>query len=113
MDCVFCKIAQGEIDSDILYEDEDLIAFRDAEPQAPVHFLVVPKEHISSTNALKPEHKELIGKIFLTIRDLAKKEGIDEKGYRIVNNIGEEGGQSVKHIHFHVLGGRSMQWPPG
>lgn len=112
MDCLFCKIAAGEIPSDCIYEDEKIFAFRDIAPQAPVHFLVIPKVHIESLDALKDSDAGLIGHIFTTIRDLAKKEGLTG-GYRVVNNIGKDGGQSVAHLHFHVLGGRSLQWPPG
>lgn len=112
MDCLFCKIIAGEIPSDCLYEDDKIFVFCDIEPQAPTHFLVIPKKHIDSLDALEDEDSELIGYIFTKIRDLAKKENLSA-GYRVVNNIGEDGGQSVKHIHFHVLGGRSLQWPPG
>ena len=113
MDCVFCKIIDGDIPSEIIYEDEDVIAFDDLDPQAPIHFLVIPKKHIKSLEELDENDSHLIGKIFLAIRQIARKKGIAETGYRIVNNIGENGGQTVPHIHFHVLGDRSMQWPPG
>lgn len=113
MDCVFCKIASGEIPTDKIYEDEELIAFYDQDPQAPIHFLVIPKKHIKSNAELTDEDSNLIGKIFLAIKNIAKDLGISENGYRIVNNIGDNGGQTVHHMHFHVLGGRSMQWPPG
>ena len=113
MDCVFCKIVDGEIPSKIIYEDEELIAFDDLDPQAPIHFLVIPKKHIQSLETLDESDSELIGKIFLAIRKIAREKGIADKGYRIVNNIGEYGGQTVPHMHFHVLGDRSLQWPPG
>ena len=113
MDCVFCKIINGEIPSKIIYEDEELIAFDDLDPQAPIHFLVIPKKHIESTASLEEADSYLIGKIFLAIKKIAEEKGISESGYRIVNNIGEDGGQTVKHLHFHVLGDRSLQWPPG
>ncbi|MDO4661677.1 MAG: histidine triad nucleotide-binding protein [Tissierellia bacterium] len=113
MDCVFCKIINGEIPSNIIYEDQKVIAFKDQNPQAPIHFLVIPKKHIESNDKLEDSDKELIGHIFTVIRDLAREFGISEDGYRIVNNTGEDGGQSVAHMHFHVLGKRSMQWPPG
>lgn len=113
MDCIFCKIANGEVPSDKLYEDDDIIAFHDLSPQAPTHFLVIPKKHIPSANFVDKENSTLIAKIFEVIPKLAKEEGIFKKGYRIVNNIGEQGGQSVDHIHFHILGGRNLQWPPG
>lgn len=113
MDCIFCKIVKGEIPADKLYEDDEIIAFRDLSPQAPTHFLVIPKEHITSAQEITVDNSEIISKIFEEIPKLAKEEGIDEKGFRIVNNIGKQGGQSVDHIHFHILGGRDLQWPPG
>lgn len=112
MDCLFCKIIEGEIPSQCLYEDDKIYVFKDIDPQAPVHFLVIPKKHIDSLDAMADEDAELIGYVFKKIRDLAKEQGLKD-GYRVVNNIGEDGGQSVKHMHFHVLGGRSLQWPPG
>ena len=112
MDCLFCKIIEGEIPSQCLYEDDKIYVFKDIDPQAPVHFLVIPKKHIDSLDTMTDEDSELIGYVFKKIRDLAKEEGLKD-GYRVVNNIGEDGGQSVKHMHFHVLGGRSLQWPPG
>ncbi|MCF6466521.1 histidine triad nucleotide-binding protein [Clostridium sp. Cult2] len=112
-DCIFCKIINKEIPSEIIYEDDKVIAFKDVNPQSPIHFLVIPKEHIESSNYIDDENSSLIGHIFLTIKDLAKKQGIDQDGYRIVNNCGAFGGQTVSHIHFHVLGGRKFSWPPG
>ncbi|MFR9297091.1 MAG: histidine triad nucleotide-binding protein [Aedoeadaptatus pacaensis] len=112
MDCLFCKIIEGEIPSQCLYEDDKIYVFKDIDPQAPVHFLVIPKKHIDSLDTMADEDAELIGYVFKKIRDLAKEQGLKD-GYRVVNNIGEDGGQSVKHMHFHVLGGRSLQWPPG
>lgn len=112
MDCVFCKIIHGEIPSKRAYEDEKILAFFDVDPQAPVHILIVPKEHISSTNDIKEGNSAIIGQIFQVAARLAKEFNL-EKGYRIVNNCGEEGGQTVNHLHFHLLGGRFMQWPPG
>ena len=112
MDCLFCKIIEGEIPSQCLYEDDKIYVFKDIDPQAPVHFLVIPKKHIDSLDTMANEDAELIGYVFKKIRDLAKEQGLKD-GYRVVNNIGEDGGQSVKHMHFHVLGGRSLQWPPG
>lgn len=112
MDCLFCKIIEGEIPSQCLYEDDKIYVFKDIDPQAPVHFLVIPKKHIDSLDVMDDEDGELIGYVFKKIRDLAKEQGLKD-GYRVVNNIGEDGGQSVKHMHFHVLGGRSLQWPPG
>lgn len=112
-DCIFCKIAKGEVPSDIIYEDDKIIAFNDLNPQAPVHFLVIPKEHISSMNEIDENNVSIISHISLVINKIAKEKGIDEKGYRIVNNCGEFGGQTVEHLHFHILGGRKMLWPPG
>lgn len=113
MDCLFCKIINGEIPSAKVYEDDKVYAFRDIEPQAPVHVLIIPKEHIASANELTEENASVVGHIFAVAAKIAKDEGIAEGGYRIVNNCGEDGGQTVKHLHFHMLGGRSLQWPPG
>ncbi len=112
-DCIFCKIANGEIPSDIIYEDDEVIAFNDVNPQSPVHFLVIPKKHIPSANDLNKGNVSIVSHIFLVINKLVKEKGLGEKGYRIINNCGEYGGQTVNHIHFHVLGGRQFQWPPG
>ena len=111
MDCVFCKIVDGEIPSDTIYENEHIIAFNDLDPQAPIHFLVIPKKHITSLATLDEEDSKLIGQIMLAIKNIANQQGLE--GYRVVTNIGEDGGQSVPHLHFHVLGGRSLNWPPG
>ena len=113
MDCIFCKIANKEIESEIIYEDDSVIAFNDLHPQSPVHFLVIPKVHIGSANDINDDNKDIIGHIFTVINKLAKDKGFANNGYRIVNTIGKDGGQSVKHIHFHVLAGRTLQWPPG
>ena len=113
MDCLFCKIAAGEIPSTKVYEDDLVYAFRDIEPQAPVHVLIIPKQHISSANEINDENCAIVGHIFKVAAEIAKNEGISEDGYRIVTNIGENGGQTVKHLHYHMLGGRSLQWPPG
>ena len=113
MDCLFCKIAAGEIPSTKVYEDDLVYAFRDIEPQAPVHILIIPKKHISSVNEINDENCAIVGHIFKVAAEIAKNEGIAEDGYRIVTNIGENGGQTVKHLHYHMLGGRSLQWPPG
>lgn len=113
-DCIFCKIAGKEIPSTLVYEDETVVAFKDLEPQAPVHVLVIPKKHIESILALTDADKALVGHILAdVIPQLARELGVAEKGFRVVANTGEKGGQSVKHLHFHLLGGRSMQWPPG
>ena len=112
-DCIFCKIIKGEIPSKKIYEDEDVLAFYDISPESPVHFLVIPKEHIESVNELNKGNSRIISHIFLVINKIVNDLGISETGYRIVNNTGREGGQTVNHMHFHVLGGRSLQWPPG
>jgi len=106
-DCIFCKIAAGEIPSACLHDDEYTYAFRDINPQAPVHFLVIPKEHIGSANEITAENSAAVARCFEVIAKLAKSEGLHD-GYRVINNCGENGGQTVKHLHFHVLGGRKM-----
>ena len=111
-DCIFCKIANHVIESNYAYEDEQISAFYDLEPQAPVHVLIVPKKHIGSLDETKEEDAALLGHIMLKIKEIAAKEGL-EKGYRVVINTGEDGGQSVHHLHFHLLGKRAMNWPPG
>ena len=113
MDCLFCKIIAGEIPSDKVYEDEYVYAFRDIEPQAPVHILIIPTAHITSANELDETNRGVVDKVFCAAAKIAKAEGISEDGYRIVNNCGEYAGQSVKHLHFHMLGGRLLSWPPG
>lgn len=113
-DCIFCKIANKEIPSTVVFEDEQVIAFKDLEPQAPVHVLVIPKKHIVSVGALQADDKEVVGHILCdVIPKITRELGVAEKGFRVVANTGAEGGQTVNHLHFHVLGGRSMQWPPG
>ena len=112
-DCLFCKMVSGEIQPDVVFEDDDVLAFRDVSPQAPVHVLVIPKSHIATTNELTPEHAALIGKMVLAARQIAADEGVAEPGYRMVMNCNPEAGQSVYHIHLHMLGGRPMGWPPG
>ena len=111
-DCLFCKIMNGEIPSTKVYEDDLIYAFNDVNPQAPVHFLVVPKKHIESLDAVSPQDAEVLSHILLKIKDIAKSQGI-ENGYRVVINCGPDGDQTVKHLHFHVLGKRKMSWPPG
>jgi histidine triad (HIT) family protein len=113
LDCIFCKIAQKEIPGEIVYEDDKIIAFKDISPAAPIHILFISKEHINSVDDLDDENKDLIGHIFLKIKEVARELKIENEGYRIVNNCGELGGQTVNHIHFHLLAGRQMQWPPG
>ena len=111
--CLFCNIVAEEIPADIIYEDDSIIAFRDINPQAPVHILIIPKLHISTLNDLKPEHAELIGELILSAKDIAKKEGISDAGYRTGFNCNKAAGQTVYHIHLHLLGGRNFSWPPG
>lgn len=112
-DCLFCKMASGEIEPDIVYQDDDVLAFRDINPQAPTHVLVVPRTHISTINELENEHAELVGRLYLVAAKVARQDGIAESGYRTVMNCMEGAGQSVFHLHLHVLGGRRMDWPPG
>ncbi len=111
--CLFCKIARGEIDADVVRSDENLVAFRDIHPQAPTHILIIPRRHIPSVNDLAGDTAGIMGELFLAARDLAQAEGLAERGYRMVVNAGPEAGQSVFHIHLHLLGGRGMAWPPG
>ena len=111
-DCLFCKIAAKEIEAKVVAETDAVIAFRDISPAAPTHVLVIPKDHLSSANELSADRAELLGELVSTIVEVAGSEGLG-KGYRIVANVGPEGGQTVDHLHFHVLGGRSMGWPPG
>jgi histidine triad (HIT) family protein len=111
-DCLFCKIARKEIPADIVYEDDDVLAFRDIRPQAPVHVLVIPKRHIATLADLTQEDKDVMGHVTLVASRLARDLGVSE-GYRVVINCGKDAGQSVFHIHMHLLGGRSLGWPPG
>ena len=111
MDCLFCRIAAGEIPSKKVYEDELCYAFYDIEPQAPTHFLVIPKLHLTSVSEVSEENSAVVGHIFAVIAKVTKELGIES--YRVVSNTGEQAQQSVKHLHFHVLAGRDMTWPPG
>lgn len=111
--CIFCKIASGEIPCRKVYEDESVLAFYDLEPQAPVHILLIPKQHIVSVADLTEENKDVAAHILVIAAKLASHLGIAESGYRIATNVGKDGGQTVQHLHFHLLGGRSMSWPPG
>ena len=112
-DCLFCKMAAGDIPVSKVYEDDTVLAFHDIDPQAPVHFLVIPKTHIASPGGITPENSAVVAHIFEVIAKLAQELGFAEAGYRVVSNIGEQAGQSVHHLHFHVLSGRDMTWPPG
>ena len=111
-DCLFCKLIAGEIPSNKVYEDDEILAFNDVAPQAPVHFLIVPKKHMASLDDTTDEDAALLAHIMLKIKDIAKDLGL-ENGYRVVINTGEDGMQSVKHLHVHVLGKRRLLWPPG
>jgi histidine triad (HIT) family protein len=113
MSCLFCKIIDKEIPSNTVYEDEHVLAFEDLTPQAPVHILIVPKKHISTSLDIQEEDNELIGRMFRAANVIAKEKGIAERGFRTVMNCNREAGQTVFHIHLHLLGGRGMSWPPG
>ena len=110
---LFLKIIEREIPADIVYESEEILAFRDINPQAPVHVLIIPKVQIRTVNDIEPKHTDLIGKMFLVAAEIARDEGFAEDGYRVVMNCNQAGGQLVYHIHLHLLGGRQMGWPPG
>ncbi|GGE14616.1 histidine triad nucleotide-binding protein [Marinithermofilum abyssi] len=112
-ECIFCGIVEGSIPSKKVYEDEHVVAFHDISPAAPVHLLVIPKKHIASIQEVGEEDAVTMGRIFSAINHLAQEFGLSEKGFRIVNNCGQEGGQTVFHLHFHLLGGRQLTWPPG
>lgn len=112
MDCIFCKIANGEIPSTKVYEDEKILAFKDLDPQAPVHVLIIPKDHIKWAYDINEGNADIIAHIFSKIPEIAKSQGLTD-GFRVVNNCGESAGQSVHHLHFHLLGGRDFTWPPG
>lgn len=110
-DCIFCKIAEKEIPGNIAYEDDKIIAFHDLDPQGPVHVLIIPKKHIASLDDVSAEDREVLGYILCKVKDIAKDLGL-ENGYRLVVNCGEDGFQTVKHLHFHLIGGKKMGWPP-
>lgn len=112
-DCIFCKIVNNEIPANVVYEDDKILAFHDLNPVSPVHVLIIPKVHIDSLNVLNDDNSILIAYLMSKVKDIAKKLGVDQSGYRLVTNTGEEGGQTVGHIHFHLVGGRQMKWPPG
>ena len=112
-DCLFCKIVAGEIPSTQVHADDLVIAFRDIAPRAPTHILIVPREHIRSAAELTEAHGPLLGRIFAIAADIARREGIVDSGYRLVSNVGRWGGQTVDHLHFHLMGGRAFTWPPG
>lgn len=113
MDCIFCKMVEKEMDTQVVFENDLVLAFEDINPQAPVHILVIPKKHIPNIQEMDPEEQQkLLPEIFQTIQHIAGEKGLD-RGYRVVTNCKEHGGQTVDHLHFHLIGGRSMQWPPG
>ena len=112
-DCLFCKIIGGEIPAKRVYEDDSIFAFEDINPQAPTHILLIPKEHYTSLKEVRETEKDLLGNILLKAKELAQDKGLEDSGYRIVLNTGRDSGQAVFHIHFHLLGGRRMSWPPG
>jgi len=111
-DCLFCRVVAGTIPADIVHDDETVLAFRDLNPQAPTHILVIPKAHIASAAELRATDAELLGRLFAVVADVADHEGL-VRGWRVVTNVGEDGGQSVDHLHLHLLGGRRLAWPPG
>jgi len=111
--CLFCRILAGDIPADIVYESDTAIAFRDINPQAPTHVLVIPREHISTINDIDPDHEAIVGSLYTAAREIAAAEGFADEGYRAVMNCNEGAGQSVFHIHLHVLAGRPLTWPPG
>ena len=112
-DCLFCRIAAGTLPATTVHEDDDVVAFRDIAPRSPTHILIIPRRHIASALALTDEDGPVVGHIFAVAADIARAEGIDESGYRITTNIGAWGGQTVHHLHFHLMGGRQFEWPPG
>jgi histidine triad (HIT) family protein len=112
-DCIFCRIAAGQIPADVVREDADTLAFRDLDPKAPVHVLVIPRRHIASMNDIVAPDAGLMGALLVAAREVAATEGVAERGYRLVMNTGTAAGQSVPHVHLHVLGGRELAWPPG
>lgn len=111
--CLFCKMVSGEIKPDVVYQDEAVFAFKDINPQAPVHVLVIPKRHVTTLNDLGPQDAELAGRLTLTAVNIAREMGIADAGYRTLINTNREGGQAVFHVHLHLLGGRQLKWPPG
>ena len=112
-DCLFCKFVSGELDTDVVFETDKVLAFRDINPQAPTHILIIPRKHIATINDLTESDAEEIGNLYLVAKELAKAEGFDEDGYRVVMNCNAAAGQTVFHLHLHLLGGRLFDWPPG
>lgn len=112
-DCLFCKIAAGEIAAELVFKNDSVVAFRDINPQAPTHILVIPRKHIATINDIAPDDCSLVGELYLVAAELARKEGFADEGYRVVMNCNEGAGQTVFHIHLHLVGGRPFSWPPG
>ncbi len=112
-DCLFCKILEGKVPASIVYEDENVLAFEDVNPQAPMHVLIIPRKHISTVNDLQDDDAIIIGQLYLAAKTIAGDKGVAEEGYRLVMNCNEQAGQTVFHVHLHVLAGRNMTWPPG
>ncbi|MCW8942375.1 MAG: histidine triad nucleotide-binding protein [Gammaproteobacteria bacterium] len=112
-DCLFCKIRDGEIPADIIFENDDVLAFNDVNPQAPVHLLIIPKKHISTVNDVVDDDQVVMGKLFSAAKDIANQRGVNDDGYRLVVNCNEKAGQTVFHIHMHLLADRALTWPPG
>ena len=112
-DCIFCRIAAKEIPADVVYEDDDMVAFRDINAKAPVHILFIPRKHVETLNHIAEGDERLVGRMFSKIKDIAASEGISEEGYRVVANCNKGAGQEVFHVHFHLMGGRGFSWPPG
>jgi histidine triad (HIT) family protein len=112
-DCLFCRIAATEVPAEIVHEDDEIIAFRDVSPRAPTHILLIPRQHITSAASLTEQNGPMLGRLFAVAAQIARDEGVARSGYRMVTNSGPAAGQSVRHLHFHLLGGRQMDWPPG
>ena len=112
-ECLFCKIVLGDVPADIVHEDDQVLAFRDINPRAPIHILIIPKQHLESLASVADENRDLMGHMMLTTKKIARDEGLSQSGYRTVINIGADGGQTVNHLHLHLIGGRALRWPPG
>ena len=112
-DCLFCKIVSGEVNADVIYSNDEVVAFRDINPQAPTHVLIVPRRHIATINDLKNDNRDDVSALYLAARDIAQEAGIADSGYRVTMNCNEAAGQTVFHLHLHLLGGRNFSWPPG
>lgn len=112
-ECLFCRMVAKEVPADVVHESDAVLAFRDINPQAPTHILIIPKEHVESARALRDRHGDTLAEIFRVAEHLAEADGVDRSGWRVVTNVGPDAGQSVHHLHFHLLGGRRMAWPPG